>query len=46
LEAIGGYIDTDNDGAPAECDDACLALGLIQDVDDALPYEYPLGPMK
>jgi len=45
MVAIGGYVDTDNDGAPAECDDACLELGLIKDVDDAIPYEYPLGPI-
>jgi hypothetical protein len=32
--AIGAYVDTDNDGAPDECDDACQAQGMTADADD------------
>jgi hypothetical protein len=34
LISIGNYADTDNDGAPNECDSDCLALGLAADDDD------------
>ena len=32
--AIGDLLDTDNDGAPNECEDACKALGMAADNDD------------
>ncbi|MEP7706718.1 choice-of-anchor Q domain-containing protein [Paraglaciecola sp. 25GB23A] len=34
LVAIGDYVDTDNDGAPNECDAACTFLGMAADTDD------------
>ena len=34
LIAIGGYVDTDNDGAPDECNAACISLGMTADSDD------------
>jgi len=34
LVTIDGYVDTDNDGAPDECDAACLSLGMTADNDD------------
>jgi hypothetical protein len=33
LISIGNYVDTDNDGAPDECDADCLALGMTADTD-------------
>ena len=32
--SIGTLIDTDYDGAPDECDEACVALGMTADTDD------------
>ena len=32
--AIGDLTDTDSDGAPDTCDDACVALGMAADTDD------------
>jgi hypothetical protein len=32
--AIGDYLDTDNDGAPDECGESCVALGMAADADD------------
>ena len=32
--SIGGLVDTDNDGAPNECDQACIDLGMTADNDD------------
>ncbi|MBU3004212.1 beta-propeller fold lactonase family protein [Paraglaciecola arctica] len=34
LIAIGNLLDSDNDGAPNECDSDCLALGMTADNDD------------
>ena len=34
LIAIGDYVDTDNDGAPDECDTSCVSLGMTADSDD------------
>jgi hypothetical protein len=34
LVAIGDFTDTDNDGAPNECDESCAALGMTADSDD------------
>ncbi|MEP7706717.1 FG-GAP-like repeat-containing protein [Paraglaciecola sp. 25GB23A] len=34
LVAIGDLLDTDNDGAPNECDAACTFLGMAADTDD------------
>ena len=34
LSAIGELTDTDNDGAPNECDEACAELGMAADTDD------------
>ncbi|PKG94507.1 FG-GAP-like repeat-containing protein, partial [Paraglaciecola sp. MB-3u-78] len=50
LFAIGALLDTDNDGAPNECDAACIALGMnadddddgdgVLDVNDAFPLDF------
>ena len=32
--SLGGREDTDNDGAPNECDAACIGLGMAADADD------------
>jgi hypothetical protein len=32
--AIGDLLDTDMDGAPNDCDEACVALGMAADTDD------------
>ena len=32
--SIGDLVDTDNDGAPNECDQACIDLGMTADSDD------------
>jgi hypothetical protein len=32
--SIDGFVDTDNDGAPDNCDDTCLSLGMASDDDD------------
>lgn len=34
LVMIGDLLDTDNDGAPNDCDSACVALGMTDDPDD------------
>jgi hypothetical protein len=34
LVAIGDLLDTDNDGAPNDCDESCIALGMAADTDD------------
>ena len=34
LVAIGDLTDTDSDGAPDTCDEACLELGMLADSDD------------
>ncbi|AUM13672.1 thrombospondin type 3 repeat-containing protein [Ketobacter alkanivorans] len=34
LISVVGYLDTDSDGAPNDCDAACLALGMGADGDD------------
>jgi hypothetical protein len=34
LIAIGALLDTDKNGAPNECDTACLASGMTADLDD------------
>lgn len=40
--SIGDLVDDDNDGAPRECNQECLLLGLEQDDDDAIPYVNPI----
>ncbi|MBU3004321.1 carboxypeptidase regulatory-like domain-containing protein [Paraglaciecola arctica] len=50
LISIGNYVDTDNDGAPNECDSNCLALGMTADADDDndgiadIDDPFPLNP--
>ncbi|MCP3429753.1 hypothetical protein, partial [Opacimonas viscosa] len=34
LDLITGLTDTDSDGIPNECDEACVALGMTADTDD------------
>jgi hypothetical protein len=34
LIAIGSYTDTDNDGAPNDCDASCISIGMEADTDD------------
>ncbi|WP_158966996.1 FG-GAP-like repeat-containing protein [Paraglaciecola sp. L3A3] len=34
LIAITGYVDTDLDGAPNDCDAGCISLGMVADTDD------------
>jgi hypothetical protein len=34
LIAIQNYVDSDKDGAPDECDAACMAIGMAADADD------------
>ena len=34
LISIGELVDTDSDGAPDTCDEACIELGMAADVDD------------
>ena len=38
LISIGTLLDSDNDGAPDKCDEACLALGMREDRDGIAPY--------
>lgn len=38
LISIGALLDSDNDGAPDKCDEACLALGMKEDRDGIAPY--------
>ncbi|MEP7706789.1 FG-GAP-like repeat-containing protein, partial [Paraglaciecola sp. 25GB23A] len=48
LVAIGDLIDTDSDGAPNDCDQSCLALGMEADKDDdndGIIDEYDLAPL-
>ena len=40
LISIGELLDTDSDGAPDECDEACLALGMTSDRDGIPAYTY------
>ena len=40
LISIGDLLDTDSDGAPDECDEACLALGMTADRDGIPAYTY------
>ena len=40
LISIGELLDTDSDGAPDECDEACLALGMTADRDGIPAYTY------
>ncbi|MBU3004227.1 FG-GAP-like repeat-containing protein [Paraglaciecola arctica] len=50
LIAIGNLLDSDNDGAPNECDSDCLALGMTADADDDndgiidIDDPFPLNP--
>jgi hypothetical protein len=52
LIAIGDYVDTDNDGAPDECDAACISLGMAADTDDDndgvldVDDAFPLDPTQ
>ena len=32
--SLAGRLDTDEDGFPDECDEACVATGMLADVDD------------
>jgi hypothetical protein len=34
LLAIGDLLDTDNDGAPNDCDESCVVFGMAADLDD------------
>ena len=34
LISLGDLLDTDSDGAPNDCDEACIKLGMIADADD------------
>jgi predicted outer membrane repeat protein len=38
LISIGSLLDSDNDGAPDVCDEACLSLGMTEDRDGIAPY--------
>jgi hypothetical protein len=38
LISIGALLDSDNDGAPDECDAVCRALGMTEDRDGIAPY--------
>ena len=43
--ALGDLVDTDGDGAPDQCDDACLATGMEADTDndnDGVPDEQEI----
>ena len=40
LISIGDLLDTDSDGSPDECDEACLALGMTADRDGIPAYLY------
>ena len=40
LISIGELLDTDSDGAPDECDEVCLALGMTADRDGIPAYTY------
>ena len=47
--SIGTLIDTDYDGAPDECDEACVALGMTADTDDdgdGVPDDDDLYPQS
>jgi hypothetical protein len=40
LISIGSLLDSDNDGAPDVCDEACLSLGMTEDRDGIAPYTF------
>jgi 6-phosphogluconolactonase (cycloisomerase 2 family) len=44
LIAIGNLLDTDNDGAPNDCDSDCLALGMTADPFPLVPNTVPQAP--
>ena len=52
LISIGELMDTDSDGAPNTCDEACVALGMLADTDDDddgvvdLDDAFPIDPLE